>query len=296
MERIKLSEEIHLSRIIYGMWRLKDDPNLSHEHVQKKIHTCLEQGITTFDQADIYGDYSAEEILGETLRKNKSLRNKMEIITKCDIVAPCGKFKNEPLKYYNTSQAHLNRSVNSSLKDMNIEHIDLLLLHRPDPLMNADETGEALDELIKSGKVRAVGVSNFKPWDWSLLQSRMSNKLLSNQIEFSLLNHQALNNGDLSFHYRDQTPVMAWSPLGGGDLLNKNGKLRDCLNTIAKRYKVDVASVAIAWILNHPAKILPILGTNNLDRISKISESVAINMDRTTWFELYTASIGHEVP
>jgi len=278
------------------MWRLKDDPNLSHEHVQKKIHICLEQGITTFDQADIYGDYSAEEILGETLRKNKSLRNKMEIITKCDIVAPCGKFKNEPLKYYNTSQAHLNRSVNSSLKDMNIEHIDLLLLHRPDPLMNADETGEALDELIKSGKVRAVGVSNFKPWDWSLLQSRMSNKLLSNQIEFSLLNHQALNNGDLSFHYRDRTPVMAWSPLGGGDLLNKNGKLRDCLNTIAKRYKVDVASVAIAWILNHPAKILPILGTNNLDRISKISESVAINMDRTTWFELYTASIGHEVP
>ena len=220
----------------------------------------------------------------------------MEIITKCDIVAPCGKFKNEPLKYYDTSKAHLNRSVNSSLKNMAIEHIDLLLLHRPDPLMNADETGEALDELITTGKVRSVGVSNFKPWDWSLLQSRMSNKLLSNQIEFSLLNHQALNNGDLSFHYRDQTPVMAWSPLGGGDLLNKNGKLLDCLNTIAKRYKVDVASVAIAWILNHPAKILPILGTNNLDRISKISESVAINMDRTTWFELYTASIGHEVP
>jgi predicted oxidoreductase len=269
---------------------------LSHEHVQKKIHICLEQEITTFDQADIYGDYSAEGILGETLRKDKSLRNQMEIITKCDIVAPCGKFKNEPLKYYDTSQAHLNRSVNASLKDMAIEHIDLLLLHRPDPLMNADETGEALDELIKSGKVRSVGVSNFKPWDWSLLQSRMSNKLLSNQIEFSLLNPQALNNGDLSFHYRDQTPVMAWSPLGGGDLLNKNGQLLDCLNTIAKRYKVDVASVAIAWVLKHPAKILPILGTNNLDRISKISESVAINMDRTTWFELYTASIGHEVP
>ena len=296
MERIKLSKEIHLSRIIYGMWRLSDDPNLSHERVQKKINLCLEQGITTFDQADIYGDYSAEGILGETLRKDKSLRNQMEIITKCDIVAPCGKFKNEPLKYYDTSQAHLNRSVNASLKDMAIEHIDLLLLHRPDPLMNADETGEALDKLIKSGKVRSVGVSNFKPWDWSLLQSRMSNKLLSNQIEFSLLNPQALNNGDLSFHYRDQTPVMAWSPLGGGDLLNKNGQLLDCLNAIAKRYKVDVASVAIAWVLKHPAKILPILGTNNLDRISKISESVAINMDRKTWFELYTASIGHDVP
>ena len=296
MERIEFSKEIHLSQIIYGMWRLTDDSNLSHEHVQKKIHICLEQGITTFDQADIYGDYSAEEILGKTLRKNKSLRNKMEIITKCDIVAPCGKFKNEPLKYYDTSKAHLNRSVNSSVKNMAIEHIDLLLLHRPDPLMNADETGEALDELITTGKVRSVSVSNFKPWDRSLLQSRMSNKLLSNQIEFSLLNPQALNNGDLSFHCRDQTPVMAWSPLGGGDLLNKNGKLRGSLNTIAKRYKVDLASVAIAWILNHPAKILPILGTNNLDRISKISESVAINMDRTTWFELYTASIGHEVP
>ena len=296
MERIELSKEIHLSQIIYGMWRLTDDPNLSHEHVQKKIYLCLEQGITTFDQADIYGDYGAEEILGETLKNNKSLRNHMEIITKCDIVAPCGKFKNEPLKYYDTSKAHLNRSVDSSLKNMAIEHIDLLLLHRPDPLMNPDETGEVLDTLITTGKVRSVGVSNFKPWDWSLLQSRMSNKLLSNQIEFSLFNPQALTNGDLSFHYLEQTPIMAWSPLGGGALFNKNGQLLDCLKTIAKKYEADEVTVAIAWILNHPAKILPILGTNNLERISKINKSLAINMDRKTWFELYTACIGHEVP
>ena len=296
MERVNLSSSSSISRIIYGMWRLAEDTNVSSQHIGEKINICLDQGITSFDQADIYGDYSAEEILGETLRKDKSLRNHMEIITKCDIVAPCGKFKNEPLKYYDTSKAHLNRSVDSSLKNMAIEHIDLLLLHRPDPLMNADETGEALDELITTGKVRSVGVSNFKPWDWSLLQSRMSNKLMSNQIEFSLLNSKALTNGDLSFHYRNQTPVMAWSPLGGGNLFNKSGQLLDCLKTIAKKYEVDEATVALAWILNHPSKILPIVGTNNLDRISRIDKSLAINMDRKTWFELYTASIGHEIP
>ena len=295
MERIKLSEEIHLSRIIYGMWRLKDDPNLSHEHVQKKIHICLEQGITTFDQADIYGDYSAEEILGETLIKNKSLRNHIEIITKCDIVAPCGKFKNEPLKYYDTSKAHLNRSVNSSLKNMAIDHIDLLLLHRPDPLMNPDETGEALDKLIESGKVRSVGVSNFKPWDWSLLQSRMSNKLLTNQIEFSLRAHHPLTNGDLSFHFEANTPIMAWSPLAGGKILNEPTELKNALTTIAKQNDTKPEIIAIAWILAHPSSILPVVGTNNLERIKTISKAMDINIDRVTWFNLYSKALGHEV-
>ncbi len=296
MERVRIVENLDFSRIIYGMWRLTDDSDTSVAHCTKKISLCLDQGITTFDQADIYGDYKAEEVLGNVLAADKSIRNKIEIITKCDIIAPCGKFEKETVKHYDTSAKHIKESVDSSLKNMNIDHIDMLLLHRPDPLIDPDETGSVLDELIESGKIKTAGVSNFKPWDWSLLESHMKNSLRANQIEFSLIQTEALTNGDLSFHYQHKTPMMAWSPLGGGKLFNRVGKLAECLSSIAKKYNADVATVAIAWILNHPAGILPIVGTNNLSRISKISKALNIAMDRRTWFELYTASIGNEVP
>ena len=296
MERVRLSDEIEFSRIAYGMWRLTDDPNLSTDHVRKKIELCIEQGITTFDQADIYGDYGAEEVLGKVLRQDKSLRGQMEIVTKCDIIAPIGKFKNEKVKYYDTSKEHLTYSVDSSLANMCIEQIDLLLIHRPDPFMDVEETAESLDNLVKSGKVKAIGVSNFRPWDWSLLQSSMQNKLLTNQIEFSLIKHEPLTNGDLSFHYKERIPIMAWSPLGGGDLLNSKGELHKSLDAIARSYDTDLAAVALSWILAHPSKIIPVVGTNNIDRISRLSEVFQIQLDKKTWYELYTAAIGGEVP
>ena len=278
------------------MWRLADDKDTSVEHIGKKISLCLDQGITTFDQADIYGDYNAEELFGRVIKLNKSLRKKIEIITKCGIVAPCGKFASEPLKYYNSSAEHIINSVNASLGNMNTDYIDLLLLHRPDPFMNADETGRALDKMIKSGKIKAVGASNFKQGDWSLLQSRMENKLLTNQIEFSLLNHTPLTNGELSFHYEKRIPIMAWSPLGGGQLFYKKTKLYFDLRSIAEKYSTDMATIAVAWILAHPSKILPVLGTNNLSRIKNFSLALETNIDRKTWYQLYSTALGHEVP
>ena len=296
MQRVKLSSQVEFSQIIYGMWRLKDDKNISTSHIQKKIELCLEQGITTFDQADIYGDYGAEEIFGNVLKRDKALREKIEIITKCNIIAPIGKYQNERLKYYDTSSGHIKKSVDASLQNMGIDCIDLLLLHRPDPFMDAKETGDALDEIIKSGKVRSVGTSNFRPWDWSLLQASMKNKLITNQIEFSLINHEPLTNGDLSFHYQERTSVMAWSPLAGGALMAKGGKMKNFLEDVAKRYSCDPASVALSWIIAHPSKILPVVGTNNLERISKLVEATEISIDRKTWFELYSAAIEKEVP
>ena len=296
MKRVALSNDIELSKLVYGMWRLTDDSDCSPEYVTKKIMQCLEQGITTFDQADIYGDYEAEKILGNALSKNKSLRNKIEIVTKCDIIAPCGKYKQEPIKYYDTSTKHLTYSVESSLTNLCIDSIDLLLLHRPDPLMNAEETGKTLDELITSGKIKAAGVSNFKPWDWTLLQSRMQNRLLINQIEFSLIHHDPLTNGDLSFHYTSNTPIMAWSPLGGGKLIQASGELLKVLEATAANYNADIATIAIAWLLACPMEVLPILGTNKLARIENLSKATKINMDRKTWYKLYSAALGHEVP
>ncbi len=294
MDRISLTSDLSLSRIVYGMWRLGDDADTSAAHVRAKIDACLDQGITTMDQADIYGGYMAEEILGAAL--TPALRHKIEIVTKCDIVAPAGRYGAARVKYYDTSRAHIMASVDHSLRLMGIDHIDLLLIHRPDPLMDHLETGAALDELVRAGKVRTVGVSNFRPWDWELLESAMKVPLVTNQIELSLQAHQAFTNGDLAFHQRQSQPVMAWSPLGGGALMSgANQALSDIMARLAAENGVDRAAVAVAWLLAHPARILPVMGTNTLDRIATLSDAFKVRMDRETWFELYTAALGHEV-
>ena len=295
MKRIKINENIDFSQIIYGMWRLADGEINDAKSVTDKINLCLDQGITTFDQADIYGDYSAEALFGIALKEDKSLRNKIEIVTKCGIVAPCGKYADVPVKYYDTSKKHIDASVNASLKNMNIDYIDMLLIHRPDPYMDHNETGQALDTLIKSGKIGAVGASNFKPHDWELLQSTMVNKLHTNQIELSLQSIDAFSNGDVAFHQKNASPIMAWSPLGGGKLMTESNQLTNKMDQIGTHYKVDRAAVAISFLLSHPANIIPIMGTNNIDRISKISDAFKVKMDRITWFELYTAALGREV-
>ena len=297
MQRITLTKGLEFSRIVYGMWRLGDDDDTSTAHVRAKIDACLEQGLTTFDQADIYGDYGAEALMGAALKEAPALRDQMEIVTKCDIVAPIGKYSDKPVKYYDTSRAHILASVDNSLKNMNIEHIDLLLIHRPNPLMNHHETGAALDEVVASGKVRHVGVSNFKPWDWDLLSSAMKAPLVTNQIELSLLAHDAFTNGDLAVLQRLGSAPMAWSPVGGGGLFDAdNARLRGALTTIGKQHDVDEVAVAVAWLLAHPANILPVMGTNTISRIKAFSDAFKVEMDRETWFALYTNALGHEVP
>jgi predicted oxidoreductase len=295
MERISLNNKVSLSRIVYGMWRLGDDENTSPEHVRAKIDASLDQGITSFDQADIYGGYEAEEILGNAL-SGSGLRNKMEIVTKCDIIAPVGRYADARVKYYDTSRAHIMASVDHSLRLMGIDHIDLLLIHRPDPLMDHHETGAALDEVIASGKVRSVGVSNFRPYDWELLQSAMKNQLVTNQIELSVLAHDSFVNGDVAFHQRIGTPLMAWSPLAGGALFSgDHPDVMSALSNVASQNNVDETAVAIAWLLAHPSRILPVLGTNSLERIKSMSAAFDVRMDRQTWYEIYTAALGREV-
>lgn len=297
MEKIALNDKLSLSRLIYGMWRLADDKDTSARHVQAKIEACLAQGITTMDQADIYGNYEAEEIFGTALKHAPYLRDQIEIVTKCDIIAPVGRHKNARVKYYDTSAKHISQSVDDSLRLMGIEKIDLLLIHRPDPFMEHHETGSVLDQLIKVGKVGAVGVSNFKPHDWTLLQTAMSHKLATNQIEISVLANQAFTNGDIAFLQEQAIAPMAWSPLAGGALFSAgHEKLVSVLKGFADEQGVDISAVAIAWLLAHPARIMPVLGTNNLARIGQISDANKVSIDRQSWFEIYEAANGHEVP
>lgn len=296
IDRIELSPSISLSRLVYGMWRLGDDADTSPAHVQAKIEACLVQGITTMDQADIYGGYAAEEILGNCLKAAPGLRDQIEIVTKCDIVAPFGRHSTERVKHYDTSRAHIEASVDQSLRLMNIEQIDLLLIHRPDPFMDHVETGAALDALIDNGKVKAVGVSNFRPWDWRLLQSAMTAQLATNQIEMSVIAHDAFTNGDLA-HLQERGVVpMAWSPLGGGAIFgDAHPAIRETLSAVSDRHGVDIGTVAVAWLLAHPAKIIPVLGTNKVARIARLSDAMKVELDRQTWFEIYTAALGREV-
>ena len=302
MDRLSVNRDaskpkLELSRIIYGMWRLADDENRDVSHVQAKVEACLAQGITSFDQADIYGNYESERLFGKLLKEAPHLVDKIEIITKCDIKLLTDKSPERMVKYYDTSAAHITQSVDNSLRLMNIDHIDMLLLHRPDPLMDHHETGSALDALIASGKIGSVGVSNFKPWDINLLQSAMSNLIVSNQIEISLLAHDAFTNGDIAFAQEKDIALMAWSPLAGGDLFNASNKpLLDKLNAIGARQGYDASAVAVAWLLAHPAGILPVMGTNNLDRITSLGDACKIEIDRETWFVLYEMALGHEVP
>lgn len=296
MERVELEGGVSLSRLVYGMWRIGDDPDTSPAHVQRKIEACLAQGITTMDQADIYGGYTAEAIMGEALRASPGLREKIEIVTKCDIVAPMGRYADVPVKHYDTSAGHIQAAVDQSLRDLGTDRVELLLIHRPDPLMDADETGAALDALVASGKVRAVGVSNFRPWDVELLQSAMQTKLATNQIEMSAGAPGAFTNGDLAFHQRRRDPVMAWSPLGGGSLIRDQGRIGQVLDMLGARHGVDRGAIAVAFLLRHPARILPVLGTNALDRIGKIAEALKVDLARAEWFQIYEAAIGQEVP
>jgi predicted oxidoreductase len=296
MERITLAGGLTLSRLVYGMWRLGDDPDTSAGHIRAKIEACLAQGVTSFDQADIYGGYTAEALLGRALRAGPSLRARMEIVTKCGIVAPAGRHAAARVKHYDTTARHITASVEASLAAMGIERIDLLLIHRPDPMIDPQETGASLDALVAAGKVRAVGVSNFRPWDMTLLQSAMTAPLATNQIELSLLAHEGFVNGDVAFLQEQRIPPMAWSPLAGGRLFAPgHAALRARLAEIGAAAGVDESAVAVAWLLAHPARILPILGTNSLPRIRAIGDAAKVTIDRQTWFELYTVALGHEV-
>lgn len=294
--RLDLSGQLEISRLVYGMWRVTED-DTAPAHVQAKVEACLAQGITTIDQADIYGDYTAEAVLGEALKSAPGLRDRIEIVTKCDIVAPVGKYAHHRVKHYNTSAAHITASVEASLAAMGTDRVELLLIHRPDPFMDHEETGRALDALVQAGKVRAVGVSNFRQHDWSLLQSAMSTPLCTNQIEISLMHPTAVLDGEIAWMQERGIRPMAWSPLGGGALFGPEGAaVRHLLERIAAERGADPSAVAIAWLLAHPARIAPVLGSNRIDRIGTMAGAAGLVIDRETWFELLQAATGREVP
>ncbi len=289
MERRKLHAQGPVfSRIIAGAWRW----NLPEASVHQLIGTSLEQDITTFDHADIYGDHGNEAIFGNVLRGSSSLREKMEIVTKCGIKFPSAHRPSSWVKHYDTSKEHIVWSAENSLKMLATDRIDLLLIHRPDPLLNPEEVAEAFTSLKQSGKVLYFGVSNFTPTQFEMLQSYLSFPLVTNQVEVSLTHHAPLFDGSLDILMKHRVAPMAWSPLGGGKLME--GK--SAVFAKASQYKATETQMALAWLLRHPSGMFPVIGTTKPERIVESAQAVNINLDTQDWFEMLKLVQGKEMP
>lgn len=285
-----------LSRIVAGAWRMAEW-QWSPQARLDWIKACLDMGVTTFDHADIYGDYQVEALFGEALALAPGLRGQLELVTKTDIALTSASRPAHRLKHYNTSAAHIQAATEQSLTHLRTDYIDVLLLHRPSPLMVADEVAEAFTRLQDAGKVRAFGVSNFTPAQFALLHSRFP--LVTNQIELSPLHLAPLHDGTLDQAQQLRIKPMIWSPLAGGRLFGDSEparRVREVLARIAGEHGIALETAAYAWILRHPALPLPLTGSRKLDAIRAAVAACDWQMDEQDWFAVWQASTGHEVP
>ena len=284
------------SRIISGTMTWGDwGKKLSLSEMQELIEISFSYGISTFDHADIYGGYTTEADFGNAFKTCSIDRENVQFITKCGIQMPC---EARPLnvKYYDYSSSHIRLSVENSLRNLKTEYIDLLLLHRPSPLMEASEICDVFYKLREEGKVNQLGVSNFTTSQIKLLQKEIS--LNWNQIECSLSHETPIFNGVLDYLKTQNIGVMSWSPLGiyfKSDLPKKR-RIKKVITPLCKKYNCSEAQILLAWLLQHPSKIYPVIGTTSSDRIKKAIEATKINLDLTDWFLLLEASMGKPLP
>jgi predicted oxidoreductase len=303
MERIRIAPNgPEFSRLVFGTWRVLDDPeSATAAGLHARFKKCLDLGITTLDTAEIYGLYLVEEAVGAALKRDPALRSKMEIVTKCGIYVPCDFHPGRKTAHYNVTAARIVKSAEKSLRLMDIDHIDLLLVHRPDWLTGADETAAGLNQLLKEGKIRSAGVSNYNVHQFDLLNSRMDQPLVTNQIEFNLLHMDPIYDGTADQCQRLKIKPMAWSPLAGGRLFDAQHDAAARLTAKAKELSAKyngatLDQLAYAWILAHPSQSLPVIGTNKLDRLEATARSIEIRLEREDWYSLWEAAKGHGVP
>lgn len=291
---------MELPGFIHGMWRL-NDWNFTNKELLSFIEEVLDLGISTFDHADIYGNYTCESIFGNALKEKPILRHKMKIITKCGIKLLSDKYPSRTIKVYDYSYEHIILSVENSLKNLNTDFIDLLLLHRPSPMMNAEEVARAFSKLYSDGKVFNFGVSNFNPLQFELLNSALDTKLVANQVEISPFNLEHFENGNMEFFQKEKIIPMSWSPLAGGKLFepktNYELNLTNTIKDIGKELGTDkIDQVVLSWLLAHPSGIIPVLGSGKIDRIKSAIQSVKYKMNLEQWFTIFTAATGSELP
>ncbi|MEM1328018.1 MAG: aldo/keto reductase [Bacteroidota bacterium] len=293
-------ESIEISRIIagvmsWGSWGAQLDP----KSVLTLIENCLEMGITTFDHADIYGDYTTEALFGRATQGSSALRQRMQLISKCGIKMLTDNRPSHRIKSYDTSKEHITFSVENSLRQLKTDYLDMLLIHRPSPLMQPEEIAETFTQLLQSGKVRSVGVSNFTPSQYDLLNSYIP--LSGNQIEASLLHRKPFLDGTLDQLLKHQHLTMAYSSMAAGAFFahppsEAVQRIRFVAGRLERKHNTTFEQILTAWILRHPAQICPVMGSTKVERLQRAVDAQQIDLSREEWFMLWEAAVGEEVP
>jgi len=288
------------SRLAYGTWRMLDDGS-SIQDINRRLHRCVELGITTIDTAEIYGLYRVEAALGQALALSPGLRDKLEIVTKAGIYVPNESNRERKVGFYDASGGRLRQSLEQSLRLIGTDRIELFLVHRPDWLTPVDDTALGLNQLLRAGKILSAGVSNYSAAQFDALSSRMEQPLVTNQVEFHLLRMNPIDDGTFDQCQERRIQPMAWSPLAGGRIFDQRNeaaaRLAKAAAVLSEKYShATLEQLAYAWILAHPSRPIPVIGTNKVGRIESAAESARITLDREDWFALWVAARGHDIP
>lgn len=297
---MKNADKLKISPLVHGHWRLFDW-KMSNQELLELTQRLIELGITTFDHADIYGNYNCEKLFGNALVIKKELRNDIQIITKCGIKPVSDKFPERQIGYYDYSFEHIISSVNNSLENFRTDYIDLLLLHRPSPFFDPEEVAKAFSHLKQSGKVLHFGVSNFNPQQYEMLNSYLDDALVTNQVEISPFCLEHFDNGNMDFFLKKRIKPLGWSPLAGGKIIipkgEKEQRIYNSLTEVADELNVDsIDKIIYSWLLKHPAQIIPIIGSGKISRIKNAIEALNIDMSIEQWFSIYISSVGKKLP
>jgi predicted oxidoreductase len=273
----------------YGSW----GANFTTAQYQQHIEACAELGITTFDHADIYGNYTTEADFGKAFTHYQNQRQQFKIITKCGIQLITNQRPNNKVKHYNTSYSHIIASAEQSLQNLQTDYLDALLIHRPTPLMQLDEIAKAFTKLQEQGKVLAFGVSNFTATQMQLLHQIFP--IITNQLEISVLAHDAFFDDTLNLCAANNIKPTAWSPLGGTKFFKQDSTIKQHLTHTAAAYDTNVEALMLAWLLQHPAGITPILGTTKPERLAAALDAFNIDLETQDWYEILQTARGEDV-
>jgi predicted oxidoreductase len=274
----------------WGVW----DKNLSPKEMENMIQICIENKITTFDHADIYGDYTTEADFGKAFKASKISREKLQLITKCGIQLVT-ESRNNKIKHYDYSKDYIIWSVEESLKKLKTDYVDVFLLHRPSPLMQADEIAEAVGKLKSEGKILDFGLSNFTSSQTELI--RQKTEVSYNQVQFSATHFEPMVDGSLDYMQTNGIRPLSWNPLGTvfREDTKKTRRLKKLFSTLLEKYHLGADTLLLAWILKHPAAVIPIAGTVNVARIQSLVKAAELEMDKEDWFAIWTESMGDDV-
>ncbi len=290
MRKIDKFSRIVSGTMTWGSW----GKQLSQKEMVELMHHCIENGLTTFDHADIYGSYSTESDFGDAFANSGIKREDIQLVSKCGIQLTRG--RDNKINHYQYDKDYIIWSAEQSLKKLQTEYLDLLLLHRPSPLMEPFEMAEALQQLLDSGKVKQVGVSNFTPSQVALLEKAIP--VTANQVEFSLTHDEPMYDGTFDDCIANKRLAMAWSPLGDffREKNDRTKRIKKVMGPLMDKYGADESQLLLAWILRHPAIIYPVIGTTSKERITLSAKAAEMELELQDWFALLVASQGHDVP